>query len=401
MPEVVMPWSVADLMSIRLEFVAEVLAHRRPFTVLCAQYGISDKTGYKWLARFTTGGPPALADGAHRAQSCPHRTPLAQREALLAARRAHPTWGARKLRAMLQDQQPAQHWPAASTITTLLHTAGLVPPRRRRPRPTPSERAPFLTADTPNALWSIDYKGQFTTGDGRACYPLTLVDSASRYLLACDAHPHGRTRAVQASLERCFRTYGLPQAILSDNGTPFGHPGAPRRFSALSLWFISLGIRPLFIRPGHPEQNGRHERMHRTLKAEATKPPARTCAAQQDRLDAFREEYNRVRPHEALGQTPPARHYHPSEHPWPSRLAPPAYPAHYLVRRIAPSGVLNWHQRQIYLSTTFAGYDVGLCPVTSIHYDVYFAAYLLGSLDVQALRFTSLTQTLTSPIIPV
>lgn len=396
-----MPWSVPDLMSIRLEFVAEVLARRRPFAVLCAHYGISDKTGYKWLARFKTGGPAVLADGAHRPQGCPHATPSAQREALIALRRAHPTWGARKLRAVLEDQQPALHWPAASTITALLHAAALVPPRRRRPRPGPGEAAPFVAADTPNALWSIDYKGEFTTGDGRYCYPLTIVDSASRYLLACAAHPYGRTQPARTALEHCFRTYGLPHAILSDNGAPFGHSHAPRRFSALSLWFISLGIRPYFIRPGHPEQNGRHERMHRTLKAEATKPPARSLGAQQTRFDAFREEYNRVRPHEALALTPPARHYQLSLRPMPDHLAPPTYPAHYLVRRIAPSGVLNWHQRQIYVSQSFTGYDLGLNPVSSIHYDVYFAEYLLGSLDVHTLRFTSLTQALTSPISPV
>lgn len=396
-----MPWSVPGLMSIRLEFVAEVFAHRQSVSRLCAQYGISEKTGYKWLARFKAGGPAALADASSRPDGCPWHTPAAQREAVCGLRRAHPTWGARKLRAVLQDQQPTVAWPAPSTITTLLHTAGLILPRRRRARAVPGALAPALTASVPNALWTLDYKGEFTTGDGHYCYPLTLVDSASRFLLACEAHRAIGTDAVQATLAHCFRTYGLPQAILSDNGAPFASVHAPRRFSRLSAWLVQLGIRPLFTQPRHPEQNGRHERMHRTLKAEATTPPARTATAQQARFEAFRDEYNCLRPHEALALTPPARHYHPSERPWPARLAPLSYPTEYLVRRIAPGGVLNWHQRQIYVSTSLAGHELGLHPVSAVHYDVYLAEYLLGFLDVQTLRFTSITQGLTSPRSPV
>jgi transposase InsO family protein len=388
-------------MSIRLEFVAEVFAHRQSITRLCAQYGISEKTGYKWLVRFKAGGPAALADASSRPAGCPWHTPAAQRDAVCALRRAHPTWGARKLRAVLQDQQPAVAWPAPSTITTLLHAAGLILPRRRRARVAPGVLAPALTADTPNTLWTLDYKGQFTTGDGHYCYPLTLVDSASRFLLACDAHRRISTAAVRATLARCFRTYGLPAAILSDNGVPFASVRAPRRFSPLSAWLVQLGIRPCFTQPRHPEQNGRHERMHRTLKAEATRPPARSTGTQQARFDAFRDEYNCLRPHEALGLTPPARHYRPSERPWPASLAALAYPADYLVRRIAPGGVLNWHQQQVYISTSLAGQELGLHPVSATHYDVYFADYLLGFLDVQTLRFTSLTQGLTSPRSPV
>lgn len=396
-----MPWSIPDLMSIRLEFVAEVFARRQSLAALCVVYGISEKTGYKWLARFKAGGPAALADASSRPGGCPHRTPATQVAAVVALRRAHPTWGARKLRAVLQDQQPALAWPAASTITTLLHGAALIVPRQRRARIVPGALAPALTASTPNALWTLDYKGQFTTGDGHYCYPLTLVDSASRFLLACDAHRQIRTVAVQRTLEQCFRRYGLPRAILSDNGAPFASVHAPRRFSVLSAWLVRLGIRPLFTQPRHPEQNGRHERMHRTLKAEATHPPAHTCGRQQARFDAFRDEYNCLRPHEALVLTPPARHYHPSERPWPTRLAPLTYPADYLVRRIAPGGVLNWHQRQVYVSSTLAGHDLGLHPVSPITYDVYLAEYLLGTLDVHTLRFTSLTQDLTSPRYPV
>lgn len=396
-----MPWSVPDLMSIRLEFVAEALGRRQPFAVLCARYSISEKTGYKWMGRFRAGGPAALGDGAHRPGTCPHATPPGVRDAILALRRQHPTWGARKVRAALAATDATTPWPAASTITTLLHAAGLIAPRRRRPRGGPGPRAPFLTAREPNALWTIDYKGEFTTGDGRYCYPLTIVDSASRFLLACEAHRRISGPSVQRALDACFRRYGRPAALLSDNGAPFASVLAPRRFSALSAWCVQLGIRPLLTQPRHPEQNGRHERMHRTLKAEATRPPARNCTGQQQRFDVFRNEYNCLRPHEAHGNTPPAQHYHPSTRPWPVPLVPYAYPRDYLVRRVADTGVIYWHQRRIFVTQVLAGLEVGLHPVSAIHYDVHFADYLLGTIDLQACAFTPLTQTLTSPISPV
>lgn len=395
-----MPWSQPDLMSIRLEFVAEALARRQAFSALCAQYGLSEKTGYKWLARFKTHGPAGLQDVSHAPGACPHRTPPAVRDALCACRRAHPTWGAKKLRGVLAAQQPTVRWPACSTITTLLHAAGLIAPRRRHPRAVPSPVAPFLTATTPNALWTIDYKGQFTTGDGHYCYPLTIVDSASRFLLACTAHRRISTANVRDVLAHCFRTYGRPAALLSDNGAPFASATAPRRFSALSAWCVTLGIRPLLTQPRHPEQNGRHERMHRTLKAEATRPAARTARAQQQRFDAFREEYNTLRPHEALGLTPPAQHYEAT--PGDARRRPPyVYPPGDLLRRVAPSGVLNWHRHQLYISTAFAGHEVALRPVSAHLLNVYFTDYLLGTIHLDALRFLPLTQTLTSPINPV
>lgn len=397
-----MPWSVSDVMSIRLEFVAEALGRRRLFVSLCEQYGISEKTGYKWLARFRHEGPAGLADLGHRPRSCPHQTPPRQRELLAECRRAHPTWGARKLRSVLAEQHPELGWPAPSTITTLLHTAGLIRVRRRRRTPGPLDGPRGRgVAQEPNAVWTIDYKGQFRTRDGRWCYPLTVVDAASRFLLACVAHRTPSTTAVRAVLHQCFSHFGVPTAILSDNGPPFGAPRAPRGFSRVSLWLRTLGIAPRFIIPGHPEQNGRHERLHRTLKAEATTPPQSTLRSQQARFDTFRAEYNSVRPHEALGQIPPARAYHPSGRAYRTRPEPLAYPAHFLQRRVTPAGLIWWHQQDVYLSQAFAGYTVGLDPVSSTHFDVYFAEYLLGAVDLQHLRFTPLTQIQTSPINPV
>lgn len=399
-----MPWSCVDLMSIRLEFVAEALGRRRSIAALCAQYGISEKTAYKWLARFRRGGPAALADGTHAPHACPHRTPPEQAARILALRRQHPTWGPRKLRAVLREASPTLVWPAASTITTLLHRAGLVTRRRRRRaagRPG-GERGP-CAAHVPNALWTLDYKGQFRTGDGRWCYPLTIVDAASRFLLACVAHPAPTTAAAHRVLARCFRTYGLPTAILSDNGPPFGAQ-APRGFSRLSLWFRSLGIAPRFTVPGHPEHNGRHERLHRTLKADVLRPPAATRRAQQAAFDAFRTTYNTTRPHEALALKPPVTVYTPSSRRYRGRAAPLSYPPHMLTRRVSAAGVVWIHQAYIYISQTYAGYPVGLEPRPQAQgalFDVFFAEYLLGTLDLTTTRFMPLTDTRSSPINPV
>lgn len=397
-----MPWSVSNVMSIRLEFVAEALGHRRTFRALCVQYGISEKTGYKWLARFKERGPAGLSDESHVPRACPHATPAPQRDLLIAMRRAHPSWGARKLRGVLQGQHPGLSWPAPSTITTLLHREGLIQvrhPRRRAGVPV-GERGP-VAAPMPNALWTIDYKGQFRTRDGRWCYPLTIVDAASRYLLACVAQPEPSTLGATTVLRRCFRRYGLPQALLSDNGAPFGAARAPRGFSRLSLWVRTLGVVPRFIVPGHPEQNGRHERLHRTLKAEATRPAAATLRQQQYHFNAFRTEYNELRPHDSLALRTPAAVYHASPRPFIAHPPPLAYPDHFHLRRVTSAGLIWWHQQDIYLSLTLAGQTVGLDPVSSTRWDVYFADYLLGTMDLTTLRFTPLTEALTSPINPV
>lgn len=397
-----MPWSVSNVMSIRLEFVAEALGHRRTFRALCVQYGISEKTGYKWLARFKELGPAGLSDASHVPRACPHATPAPQRDLLIAMRRAHPSWGARKLRGVLQGQHPALSWPVPSTITTLLHREGLIQvrqPRRRAGVPV-GERGP-VSAPMPNALWTIDYKGQFRTRDGRWCYPLTIVDAASRYLLACVAQPEPSTLGATTVLRRCFRRYGLPQALLSDNGAPFGAARAPRGFSRLSLWVRTLGIIPRFIVPGHPEQNGRHERLHRTLKAEATRPAAATLRQQQYHFNAFRTEYNELRPHDSLALRTPAAVYHASPRPFIAHSPPLAYPEHFHQRRVTSAGLIWWHRQDIYLSLTLAGHTVGLDPVSSTRWDVYFADYLLGTMDLTTLRFTPLTEALTSPINPV
>lgn len=371
-----MPWSTSSPMSLRLEFVREALQARTPFADTCARYGISEKTGYKWRARFLAGGPAALADRSHAPQHCPHRMPAALEALLCAERRAHPTWGARKLRARLVAAHPTLAWPAASTLTAALDRAGLIVPRPRRARGAHPSLA-LTPPVAPNDVWSTDFKGEFRTGDGHYCYPLTVLDGASRLLLACRARPRIAHTDTQATFRHLFQAYGLPRVIRSDNGPPFASC-ALRGLSRLNVWWLRLGIVPERIQPGCPQQNGVHERMHRTLKAEATRPPGATGRAQQRRFDAFRREYNTERPHEALGQVPPATCYTPSPRLYPRILPPVEYPAHYETRRVGSHGRFRWHAQSFFLTKSLVGEDIGLDRIDEGRWAVYFGAQLLG-----------------------
>jgi transposase InsO family protein len=398
-------------MSLRLEFVHEAFQRRTTFAELCARYGISEKTGYKWRARFLAGGPDALHDRSHAPQG-PHRMAAEQEELLGAARRAHPTWGARKLRARLLAAHPAMAWPAPSTLTAALDRAGLIVHRPRRARGAHPAFA-LTPAVAPNDVWSVDFKGEFRTGDGRYCYPLTVMDGASRLLLACQARPHINGAETQASFRRLFQTHGLPRVIRSDNGTPFAGPGL-RGLSRLNVWWLRLGITPERIHRGCPQENGGHERMHRTLKAEATRPPSAHCRAQQRRFDAFRREYNQDRPHEALGQVPPSTRYTPSPRPFPPLLPPLEYPAHYETRRVGSNGHFRWHAQSVFLTKSLHGEPIGLERIDETHWLVYFGALLLGQFtphtntvielrDLPSIELRDLpsTRSAVSPIIPV
>jgi putative transposase len=365
-------------MSLRLEFVQEALLGREPFAAVCARHGISEKTGYKWRARFLAEGPAGLADRSHVPHHCPQRLAPELAALACAARRRHPTWGARKLLVELAAQYPDHAWPAPSTLTAALRRAGLIAaaPRRRR-IPARSGGGALTRAQAPNDVWSTDFKGEFRTQDGHYCYPLTVLDGASRYLLTCQARPHIRTTETRATFEGLFRTYGLPHVIRSDNGVPFASVGL-RGLSTLNVWWLRLGIWPERIRRGCPQENGVHERMHRTLKAEATIPAAASGRAQQRRFDAFRAEYNTVRPHEALGQVPPAARYAPSPRPYPARLPEVAYPAGYEIRRVTASGCFRWHSEAIFLTKSLAGETVGLTCLAAEEWVVYFGPLCLG-----------------------
>jgi transposase InsO family protein len=314
-----MPWKETSPVQERMRFVLRWCDEEGNFSALCREFKISRKTGYKWLDRFEQGGASSLEDRAPIAGECPHRTPEAIRDRIVEARKRHPSWGPRKLRAWLAEREPKAPWPAMSTISELLKRNGLIRPRKRRLR-VPIKRLPLAPCDGPNEIWSADFKGHFPLGDRRRCYPLTIVDAYSRYFLKCEALLEPKEDPVRLQFELAFREFGLPKRIRTDNGVPFAST-AIGGLTGLAVWFVKLGIVPERIAPGHPEQNGRIERLHRTLKAEATKPPGADITAQQRTFDRFRHEYNDERPHESLEDRPPARVYALSLRPFQARVA--------------------------------------------------------------------------------
>ena len=298
-----MPWMEVLPMDERTRFVADVRAGLDSIAELCRRHAISRKTGYKWIRRYAEAGPAGLAERTSRPKSATELTEPRVVEALLKARERHPTWGAKKLLALLARRHPRWSLPAKSTAHDILRRHGLIPtPRRRRRKSHPGR--PVTEFTEPNRIWTADFKGQFKTGDGVYCYPLTIQDGHSRFLLECRGLLSPTIEATKRVFKRVFKTYGLPDRIRTDNGTPFASM-ALARLSRLSAWWVRLGITPELIEPGKPQQNGRHERMHRTLKAHTARPPAASLRAQQRRFDAFRAEFNRERPHEALQMSVP------------------------------------------------------------------------------------------------
>jgi transposase InsO family protein len=348
-------------------------------TEWCEQYGISRKTGYKWAARYEAGGQVALVDSSRRPHTMPRATDAAIVAQLCDARRQHPTWSARKLLRILRDRDPTQPWPARSTGCALLKAHGLVRVRRRRNR-TRAAAAPLAPMIEPNDVWTTDFKGEFRTRDGFYCYPFTLRDGFSRYVLRCDALSGKQTEEVRRCFERAFAAYGLPARIRSDNGGPFAASGLTR-LSHLSVWWLRLGIVPERIALGHPEQNGSHEQFHRVLKAETTRPPAPHRAAQQQRFRRFCTEYNQLRPHEALHDATPASCYRRSTRPLPARLPPLLYPGHLEVRRVSSCGTVSWRDRALYLTEVLAGEYVGFEEIDEATWLVYFGPTRLARFD--------------------
>lgn len=379
-----MPWSQTEPMSERVRFVTLHQEGLYSMSELCQRFNISRQTGYKWLARFEKDGLEGLKEQSRAPHTCPHHTSEGVEAALVAVRKAHPRWGPEKIRAYLAPRRPDLVLPAPSTIGDILTRHGLVHGRARRPRPPHPGSAPLQTT-APNQVWCVDFKGEFPTGDGRDCYPLTVTDAHSRYLLACQGRPSTAQAGVFPIFTRLFNTYGLPEAIRSDNGTPFASAGLCG-LSQLSVWWLKLGIVHQRITPGHPEQNGRHERMHRTLKAETARPPAANHPQQQERFDAFQKEYNEERPHAALEGKPPASFYTASERTLPLRILPYAYPGHFLIRGVSTSGNFRFQRQQLFLSSTLAGEEIGLEETGDGIWSIYFRQYLLARLDEQAYR---------------
>lgn len=366
-------------------FIHDLTSGQWTMSELCARYGISRPTGHKWRARYHDGGEAALADRSHAPHQCPHRTPPDVETLLLQARRQYG-WGARKLVAVLRHRHPPHSWPAPSTVNDLLARHHLLRRhRRRRPWRHPGA-APLLT-DHPNQVWPADFKGQFKTGDGQYCYPLTVTDHFSRALLVCHGLSSITTAAVQPVFRTLFRTVGLPEAIRTDNGAPFASTGL-QGLSPLNIWWMQLGIVHQRIPPASPQDNGAHERMHRELKRETTRPAAPTPRAQQRRFDAFRRRYNDVRPHEALGDQPPRTRWTPSPRPYPERRPRPEYSPAMEIRRISAGGTFSWHGRPLFLTETLRGEDIALEEVDDGLWNLVYYRTLLGRIDVRSGRIT-------------
>jgi len=379
-----MPWKETCAVDQRVKFVLEFCRGEYSMSHLCRIFGISRRVGYKWLKRYRLEGVDGLKDRCRAPRW--HRNEVAGRVecAVLAARRSHPTWGPKKLRVWLDRHDPLVSWPAPSTIGEILKRHGLTVPRKRRRR-VPPQTEPFAACDAPNTLWCTDFKGWFRTGDGTRCDPLTISDAFSRYVFRSQGMTETGCDAVRPLFEAVFRQYGLPWVMRTDNGPPFASRGVAG-LSRLSVWWMKLGIVPERIDPGCPEQNGRHERMHLTLKLETASPPARTFRGQQRRFDAFRREFNEERPHEALEMATPASVYTPSQRRYPERLADVAYPDGYEVRRVKPNGVFNWKNRRVFLGEALGRELVGLEPIDDRYWRVWFSQVELDVFDSSRYR---------------
>jgi putative transposase len=375
-----MPWRETSSMEQRLEFIREYETELFTMTELAAQYGISRKTAYKWLERYETDGASGLIDHSRRPRVNPNATDPELVEALLAVRRRHPRWGPKKLLAVVRRSDADASWPARATVAALLKRHGLIGPRRRSPRPPAASRVPLTPATRPNDVWTTDFKGEFRTGDGVYCYPLTLRDGFSRFVLRCDGFLRRTTEATRRRFDRAFRDYGLPDRIRSDNGGPFAGPGLGG-LSQLSVWWIRLGIIPERIALGHPEQNGSHEQFHSVLKAETARPPAPNGTAQQQRFRRFCRLYNEQRPHEALGDQPPATRYEPSRRALPARLPPVEYPGHMEVRLVASNGDISWAGERLFVASALAGEHVAFEEVDDGVWTLHFATIPLARYD--------------------
>ena len=379
-----MPWMETRVMDQRAKFVLECLRGEYSMAKQCRIFGISRKTGYKWLMRYDTEGINSLGDRSRRPKHHGRSVPSDVEMEVVSLRCQHPTWGPKKLRVLLERYDPERRWPACSTIGEILNRHGLTVPRKRRRR-TPPHTEPFAGCDVPNAVWCADFKGWFRTGDGNRCEPLTITDARSRYLLRCQASSSTHYENTRALFEATFRQYGLPYVMHTDNGTPFASCGIAG-LSRLSVWWLKLGIVSERIEPGHPEQNGRHERMHRTLKHETATPPARTLRGQQRSFDHFRREFNQERPHEALEMRTPSSVYVYSSREYPEHLADMEYGDDVEVRRVKSNGVFSWKNRGVFIGEAFGRELVGLTQFNERYWQVFYGPKKLGVLDLREHR---------------
>jgi len=370
-----MPWKGVSVNEERQRFLQEFRLGYYSVSDLADRFSISRQTAHKWIRRLEHYGQTGFHELSRRPYNSPSQTDPAIVEAFVGLRKAHPTWGARKLLDLMHHRNPARQLPSPSTVCRILLREGLARSKRRFRRAHPG--CPKTSPQSPNDIWAADYKGQFRLKNGQYCFPLTVSDLASRYLLGVDAHPAISLALSQKHFTSLFQEFGLPNRIRTDNGVPFAS-SALARLSALSVWFIKLGIYPELIQPGRPQQNAVHERMHRTLKREATIPPASTLPAQQRRFDTFRHEFNVLRPHESLAMQRPAQLYRPSTRAFPRRIAPYDYPSHFLVRRVSRDGTIRVLRNQIFVSNTLHDDFVGLEEIDDGVFDLHFCFYQIG-----------------------
>jgi putative transposase len=374
-----MPWLMTNPMDERVKFIAAYLRGELSLSRLCETFGVSRKTAYKWISRYADGGVAELLERSRRPLSNPRSTSREVVSLIVAMRKQYAFWGPKKLLTMLGTAYPGLKLPANSTVGHLLARHGMTHPRRSSRRTAPYGQ-PFLGYDKPNAVWCGDYKGHFRLLDRTRCHPLTISDGFSRYVLRCEGLRHPRHDPTRDVFEQAFREFGLPDAIRTDNGAPFASTTLGG-LSKLSVWWIRLGIRPERIEPGRPDQNGRHERMHRTLKAEATKPMHLDLATQQARFDEWRKEFNEVRPHEALGMKTPASYYEPSPRLYPAELPELVYPPNFETRRVNQSGYILFERHKVYLGWCLPKQVVGLEELEGDKWIVHFGPHALAVVD--------------------
>jgi transposase InsO family protein len=407
-----MPWTERSLMNERMIFVAACLAGEGTMSARCAHAGISRKTGHKWLARYQAEGAVGLRELSSARHTQSHLIAPAMADRLLLLRHARPSWGPRKLLARLRLDDAAAcaasglaapSLPAASTVGDLLRRHDLTHKRRRLPPKPFGTKALLTAADAPNQSWAMDFKGWFRTGDGVRCEPLTITDGFSRYLLVCQAMPQITAAAVQAELIAAFRRHGMPWALRSDNGSPFANANSLGGLTQLSVWLLMLTIWPDRIDPGRPDQNGRHERMHRVLHEDAASPPSATIAAQQHRLDAWRHDYNTYRPHEALNQVCPATLFVPSARQYPDQIAEWAYPADHHARKVSAKGYIKWRDGTVYLTEALRGQTIAVAQSDDGDWRIRFRQFDLAVLSDRtgAIRHARLAPSAAAPPLPV
>jgi transposase InsO family protein len=374
-----MPWNESTVMNERYKFAMAYAQGLAAMSELCSQYRISRPTGYKWVRRFEASGRAGLSDQSRAAHRCPHRMNDEVAAWMVQQRRQHPHWGARKILACFKRRYADSAAPSRSAVSQLFKRAGLSARTRQRRRASRTGCAAQAVSE-PNQLWTMDFKGHFRTGDHRYCYPLTVMDRATRYLLGCRGGLNIGTDWVKTHVDQLFREHGLPVAIHSDNGSPFAGYHSVGRLSRLSVHWLKLGIAVEHSRPACPQDNAAHERMHRTLKAHTARPPAANLRLQQGRFNRFLREYNQERPHEALGDRTPAQLYRCSPRQYPSRLPTAEYPGHFETRHVR-KGCFKWRGNLVFIGKVLNGEVIGLQEVDDGLWSLYFFEHLLASFD--------------------